>query len=582
MIGQTISHYKIVDKIGEGGMSVVYKAEDTRLKRSVALKFLSQATLDDDEHAQRFFQEARAAAALDHPNICTVHEIDEADGKAFIVMAYIEGQSLKQRLVSGPLPMRGALDTAQQVARGLQAAHGKGVVHRDIKPANIILDDDGLARIVDFGVALLGGEDRLTRAGITVGTTAYMSPEQTTAARLDHRTDIWSLGCLLYEMIGGQALFKGHYADAIVYAIMNEDPEPLTALRTSVPVESEHIVWKCLQKNPVDRYQHVDDVLVDLRSVAEQLETGTSRGRALRSQPVSPSVAVLPFLNMNRDEENEFFSDGLTEELINALTQIERLRVVSRTSVFHFKGKTEDIRQVGHKLQVRTVLEGSVRRAGNRVRVTAQLINVADGYHIWSQRYDREMKDVFDIQDEITAAIVDSLKLKLAGEDEEIPVQRTTVDPVAYSYYLKGRFYLNQRESAALEKCIACFEGAAREDESYASPHAGLAEAYSLQALGGYGGTDPAEALSKAKAAALRAIDLDDNCAEAHTALAVLLFRADWDWARAEQEFRRGIEINNQSATGHHQYAMSLALLGRFEEALAEIRPPTSLILFPR
>ena len=304
MIGQTISHYKIVDKIGEGGMSVVYKAEDTRLKRSVALKFLSQATLDDDEHAQRFFQEARAAAALDHPNICTVHEIDEADGKAFIVMAYIEGQSLKQRLVSGPLPMRGALDTAQQVARGLRAAHGKGVVHRDIKPANVIVGDDGLARIVDFGVALLGGEDRLTRAGIAVGTTAYMSPEQTTAARLDHRTDIWSLGCLLYEMIGGRAPFKGHYADAIVYAILNEDPEPLTALRTGVPIASERIVWQCLQKNPADRYQHVDDLLVDLRSVAEQSETGASRGRALPSQPLAPSVAVLPFLNMNRDEEN--------------------------------------------------------------------------------------------------------------------------------------------------------------------------------------------------------------------------------------------------------------------------------------
>ena len=467
MIGQTISHYKIVDKIGEGEMSVVYKAEDTRLKRSVALKFLSQATLDDDEHAQRFFQEARAAAALDHPNICTVHEIDEADGKAFIVMAYIEGQSLKQRLVSGPLPMRGALDTAQQIAQGLRAAHGKGVVHRDIKPANVIVGDDGLARIVDF------------------------------------------------------------------------DPEPLTALRTGVPIASERIVWKCLQKTPADRYQHVDDVLVDLRSVAEQSETGASRGRALPSQPLAPSVAVLPFLNMNRDEENEFFSDGLTEELINALTQIEGLRVVSRTSVFHFKGKTEDIRQVGQKLRVRTVIEGSVRRAGNRIRVTAQLINVADGYHIWSQRYDREMKDVFDIQDEITAAIVDNLKVKLVGEDEGQPVKRTTADQVAYSYYLKGRFYLNQRESAALEKCIDCFEHAAREDESYALPHAGLAEAYSLQALGGYGGTDPDEALSKAKAAALRAIDLDDSCAEAHTALAVLLFRVDWDWTRPSRSSAR-------------------------------------------
>ena len=576
MIGQTLSHYKIVDKIGEGGMSVVYKAEDTRLKRPVALKFLSQATLDE-EQKQRFLLEAQAAAGLDHPNICTVHEIDEVDGRAFIVMALVEGKSLKDRLTSGPLSIPEALDVTVQIGQGLHAAHGKGIVHRDIKPANIILGDDGLARIVDFGIALLGGEDRLTRAGTTVGTMAYMSPEQTSATHVDHRTDIWALGSLLYEMISGQTPFRGHYADAIVYAIMNEDPEPLTGLRTGVPVELERIVGKALAKDAADRYQHADDMLVDLRSLRDESETGTRGGTTTRRQMLAPSVAVLPFSNMNRDEESEFFSDGLTEELINALTQIEGLRVVSRTSVFHFKGKTEDIRQVGQKLQVRSVLEGSVRRAGNRVRVTAQLINVADGYHVWSRRFDREMKDVFDIQDEITAAIVDNLKLKLVGESAETPVKRNTADPVAYNHYLKGRFYLNQRESAALEKCIVCFEDAAREDESYASPHAGLAEAYSLQALGGYGGVDPAEALSKAKAAARRAIDLDEGCSEAHTALGVLYFRADWDWARAEQEFRRGIEINSQSATGHHQYAMALAVLGRFDEALSEIRTANRL-----
>ena len=277
MIGQTLSHYKIVDKIGEGGMSVVYKAEDTRLKRPVALKFLSQASLDE-EQKQRFLQEAQAAAGLDHPNICTVHEIDEVDGRAFIVMALVEGKSLKDRLTSGPLSIPEALNITVQIGQGLHAAHGKGIVHRDIKPANIILGDDGLARIVDFGIALLGGEDRLTRAGTAVGTTAYMSPEQTTATHVDHRTDIWALGSLLFEMISGLTPFRGHYTDAIVYAIMNEDPEPLTGLRTGVPVELERIVGKALAKDAADRYQHADDMLVDLRSLRDESETGTRRG----------------------------------------------------------------------------------------------------------------------------------------------------------------------------------------------------------------------------------------------------------------------------------------------------------------
>jgi TolB-like protein/tRNA A-37 threonylcarbamoyl transferase component Bud32 len=475
MIGLTISHYRILEKLGQGGMGVVYKAEDTTLKRVVALKFLpSELTRDADAKA-RFNREAQAAAALNHPNICTIYEVGEHDGQSFIAMELVEGQSLKDRIDRGPLPIDDAISLAIQTGEGLGEAHEKGIVHRDIKPGNIMLAARGQAKILDFGLARLGAHTKLTKADTTLGTVAYMSPEQASGRDVDRRTDIWSLGVVLYEMITGLLPFKGEYEQALIYQIMNDAPEPITSLRTGVPMELERIATKCLEKKLDERYQTAADLVADLRRLQRTLGagTGTARrsaattgkpGRKVRwwfwaapaiavaiiaavmlremprraAPPEEKSIAVLPFVDMSPERDQEYFCDGMTEELINRLSRIQGLRVPARTSAFMFKGKTDDIRDIGGKLNVRTVLEGSVRKAGNELRITAQLINVADGYHIWSEQYDRELKDVFVIQDEISTAIVNALKLQITSE-ERLKISERPIDNVAaYECYLKA------------------------------------------------------------------------------------------------------------------------------------------------
>ncbi len=352
-------------------MGVVYKAEDTKLKRTVALKFLPPSSTAGEVERARLLREAQAAAALQHPNICTVYEIDEADGRAFIAMAYLEGRNLAQRNADGPFDISEALDIVIQVAQGLEEAHENDIVHRDIKSANIMLTNKGQAVIMDFGLAYLAGGSRITRNELTLGTTAYMSPEQAAGEALDRRTDLWSLGVVLYEMLTGRLPFRGHYADAIIYSIANEDPDPVTSLRSGIPLALERIVEKALAKRPAERYQHADDLLADLRALRRGRESGSSPRLAPReAKPAEPSIAVLPFVNMNRDEESEFFSDGITEDIIIALTKVEGLRVAARNSAFQFKGKTPDLDELGRRLKVDNVLVGSVRRAGNRLRVT--------------------------------------------------------------------------------------------------------------------------------------------------------------------------------------------------------------------
>jgi TolB-like protein/tRNA A-37 threonylcarbamoyl transferase component Bud32 len=475
MIGKTISHYRIIEKLGQGGMGVVYKAEDTTLKRVVALKFLpSELTRDADAKA-RFNREAQAAAALNHPNICTIYEVGEHDGQSFIAMELVEGQSLKDRIDRGPLPIDDAISLAIQTGEGLGEAHEKGIVHRDIKPGNIMLASRGQAKILDFGLARLGAHTKLTKADTTLGTVAYMSPEQASGRDVDRRTDIWSLGVVLYEMITGLLPFKGEYEQALIYQIMNDAPEPITSLRTGVPMELERIATKCLEKKLDERYQTAADLVADLRRLQRTLGAGTGTaqrsaattgkpGRKVRwwywaapaiavaiiavvmlremprraAPPEEKSIAVLPFVDMSPERDQEYFCDGMTEELINRLSRIQGLRVPARTSAFMFKGKTDDIRDIGGKLNVRTVLEGSVRKAGNELRITAQLINVADGYHIWSEQYDRELKDVFVIQDEISTAIVNALKLQITSE-ERLKISERPIDNVAaYECYLKA------------------------------------------------------------------------------------------------------------------------------------------------
>jgi len=567
MIGRTISHYKILEKLGEGGMGVVYKAQDTKLDRIVALKFLPKQLLCDEEAKKRFVHEAKAASALDHPNISTIHEIDEAEGECFICMAYIEGQSVKELIKEKEFSIEETLKIGIQIAEGLSRAHQKDIVHRDIKSDNIMLTQDGLVKIMDFGLAKLKGVSRITKAGTTLGTVSYMSPEQTRGEDVDHRTDIWSLGVILYEMLTGQLPFRGDHEQAVVYSILNEEPKPITDLRTDLSRELEPIVSKPLSKSPDSRYQKAEDIVIDLRELRKKLESVKKEPSA---KELSPSIAVLPFTNLSADPEQEYFCDGMAEEIINALTHIEGLRVVARTSAFAFKNKHEDIRDIGRKLNVKTLLEGSVRKAGSRLRITAQLVNVTDGYHLWSERYDREMEDVFAIQDEISLAIVDRLKVNLLGEEKAALVKRYTDNLEAYNLYLKGRYFWNRRSEGGLQRAIEFFQQAIEKDPSYALPYTGIADCYNI--LGWYGYISPKKAFPRAKTAAEKSLKMDDTLAEAHTSLAAVREFYDWDWLAAEREYKRAIDCNESYASVHHRYAEYLSYMGRHEESIAEIK----------
>ena len=565
MIGRTVSHYKIVEKLGEGGMGVVYKADDTKLKRFVALKFLQPQAFENDEHRQRFIREAQTAAVLDHPNICTIYEIDEQDGLIFISMAYIEGESLKEKVRSGPMAVDDVLDIARQVAQGLDAAHKRGIVHRDIKSANIMVTPGGQARITDFGLAKTSGGADISKTTRSVGTAAYMSPEQGRGETVDHRTDIWSLGVVMYEMLTGQLPFRGEYDAAVIYSLVNEDPKPIEKLRPNVPDAVQRIVERAMEKEPEDRFQTAAEFLSALRSPLKA--TGGGRAGGAASVP-EKSIAVLPFADVSRGKELEYLCDGIAEEIINALTNVEGLRVVARTSAFSFKGKNEDIRAIARKLNVDSMLEGSVRKAGNRLRITVQLINAADGYHLWSERYDREMEDVFAIQDDITLAIVNKLKVTLLGKERAALVKRHTEDFAAYNLYLKGRYFWNKRTETGYLKSLEYFRQAIDKDPSYGLAYAGVADCYDL--LGWYGYLAPQEAFPRARTAAEKARELDDTLAEAHASLGWISANYDWDWAAAEQQYKRALELNPSYATAHQWYSEFLTYMGRHDGSIAE------------
>jgi non-specific serine/threonine protein kinase len=418
MIGRTISHYRIVGKLGKGGMGVVYKAKDTRLDREVALKFLPDGMAQDQQALERFRREAKAASALNHPNICTVYDIGEESGKAFIVMEYLDGTVLKDLIGGYPMELDRLVEISCEIADAIAAAHVKNIIHRDIKPANIFMSEHGHAKILDFGLAKIAVPDTeeskfrtltVTQTGIAMGTLPYMSPEQLHGRHVDHRTDIYSLGAVLYEMATGQGPFVGGTTAELISSILRDKPKPVSGLRAEIPMGLEQIIERCLAKEPAERYASVRE----LRGALELLRRETSSGFQSVSMPDTSggaSIAVLPFTNLSADPENEFFAEGITEEVINALTQIKDLRVAARTSALTFKGMHVDRRIVGERFNVKTVLKGSVRKAGSRVRIMAQLINVADGYHLWSERYDRELKDIFEVQDDIARAIASRLR----------------------------------------------------------------------------------------------------------------------------------------------------------------------------
>lgn len=568
MIGKTLLHYKILEKLGEGGMGVVYRAHDTKLDRFVALKFLPAHLTKNETDLKRFVQEARAAAALNHPNVCTIHEIHDEGEHPFIVMEYVDGRTLRHFVETQNLmSLQKTIDMAIQMADALKAAHKKGIVHRDIKSENIMVTDDSRVKVMDFGLARLAGQGKMTKTGMTLGTVAYMSPEQARGEAVDHRTDIWSLGVVLYEMLSGQLPFKGDYDTAIVYSILNEEPKSLLELREDVPYDMVHVVIKMMNKQPDNRYRTMKELLDEMQSLRSRLEEVEAPHEAEKTKP---SIAVLPFVNMSAEPEQEYFCDGMAEELINALTHIKDLRVVARTSAFAFRGEKIDVREIGKRLNVETVLEGSVRKAADRLRITAQLINVSDGYHLWSEKFDRNLEDVFAIQDEISGAIVHKLKVKLLEGEREAVFKRYTENLEGYNLYLKGIYFLRMYTAEGFRKAAEFFQTALEKDPDYALAYAGLAEVF--YAITFWGNVPPREAYPKAKEFAQKALERDDAVGEAHAALGLVYTFYEWNWQEAERELKRALELNPNSSITHLSYSWYLTLTRRHEEAVAEAK----------
>lgn len=570
MIGEVVTHYEILEKLGAGGGGVVYKAKDTRLNRVVALKFLRPQLVGSGDDRRALVREAQAAAALDHPNICTIYEIDEKDDRVFISMAFIEGESLKEKIRTGTLELEDAIQVAIQVAEGLEAAHRKGIVHRDIKSANILVSDDGLVKITDFGLALLAEEADITTKDRVIGTPSYMSPEQARGEPVDRRADIWAWGVVFYEMLAGGLPFKGDRAAALIYAILNEEPEPLSALNEEIPLELEWVVNRALAKAANDRYQDFAEILALLQSPAAGIEFD-STGKRLVVAPPQPSIAVLSFQDMSPEKDQEYFCDGIAEEIVNNLTHVGGLRVASRTSAFAFKEGRQDIREIGRKLGVRTVLEGSVRKADNKLRITAQLVNVADGCHLWSDQFDRELEDVFAIQEEIAHSITQALKVELSDKEKQALEKAPTRNIEAYDFYLRGRQFFYRSKRQTIEYALEMFGHAIEKDPGYALAYAGIADCHSylFTYFGGAHGD-----LERADEASSKALELDPELAEAHAARGLALAHSK-QYEDAVQEFERAIELNPNLYEAYYYFARTCFAQGKFEEATRHYKEAT-------
>jgi len=558
--------YEIERELGQGGMALVFLARDLRHDRKVALKVL-RPEISAEIGAERFLREIKMAAGLTHPHILPVYDSGEADGLLFYVMPNMEGRSLRERLDrQRQLPLDEALRVTREVAAALDYAHRQHVVHRDVKPENILLHE-GAAMVADFGIGkALSGNGSITQTGMALGTPAYMSPEQAGGeSDIDGRSDLYSLGCVLYEMLSGEPPFTGPTAQAVI-AKRFVAPIPKVRATRDVPETVDDAITRALARTPVDRFptaaEFADALLPGRRTPPE----------ATKGAPPTKAIAVIPLANMSADPENEYFSDGMTEEIINALAKVPGIQVASRTSSFAFKGKEVDIRQIGDKLGVGSVLDGSVRKVGNRIRITAQLINVENGYHLWSETYDRQLEDVFAIQDEISRAIVEALKLRLAGDTSPLVVPTKSIE--AYNIYLKGRFFFNKFTEPGLRKALELFQLALLQDPGFARAYAGIADVWCNLADDWVA---PEDAYPRAKAAAERALQRDTELAEAITSVGKVLCWHEWNFAAAEQQLQRAVTLSPNYAEAHYVLGTALPLVGRLQDAIAAIRRALAL-----